>query len=124
MSDRENGHIVAMGGLDADEGGRRLCDFPLSLCDRADPIVGVLSTPSGDNPAWDEPFRNLFSRPCALELFTVFRDGPCDFTRLRDCDVVFVPGGNTVAALAVWRAYDVDRILRDVWQSGGILAGW
>ena len=37
---------------------------------------------------------------------------------------MFVPGGNTVAALAVWRAYSVEHTLRAVWESGGILAGW
>jgi dipeptidase E len=119
------GQIVAIGGVDVvSDTGRHICDYPLSLCGKPEPRIGVLSTPSGDNPAWDEPFRKLFSRPCEFEYFTFFREPLSDFTRLRDCDIVFVPGGNTVAALAVWRAYGVHDILREVWQAGGILTGW
>jgi dipeptidase E len=37
--------------------------------------------------------------------------------------VVYVPGGNTVRALAVWRATGVDVALRDAWEHGTILCG-
>jgi peptidase E len=119
------GQVIALGGVDApSDGAHRICDYPLAVSGRDEPLLGVLSTPSGDNPAWDEPFRNLFNRPCRIEMFTVFRDSICDFERLRDCDIVFVPGGNTVAAIAVWRAYGVDELLRELWEGGAILAGW
>jgi peptidase E len=38
-------------------------------------------------------------------------------------DVVYVGGGNTVNLLAVWRAQGVDRILREAWERGVVLAG-
>ena len=39
-------------------------------------------------------------------------------------DVIFVCGGNTANMLAVWRAHGFDRILREAWESGVVLAGW
>jgi peptidase E len=119
------GQVIALGGVDAPSvDARRICDYPLAVSGCDEPSVGVLTTPCGDNPVWDEPFRGLFSQPCRIEPFTVFRDGVCDFEGLRRCDIVFVPGGNTVAALAVWRAYGVDELLRELWREGAILAGW
>jgi dipeptidase E len=39
-------------------------------------------------------------------------------------DVVFVTGGNTANALAVWRTHGFDRALREAWEDGVLLSGW
>jgi peptidase E len=39
-------------------------------------------------------------------------------------DLILVPGGNTANALAIWRVHGFDRILREAWQNGVLLAGW
>jgi dipeptidase E len=39
-------------------------------------------------------------------------------------DVVLVGGGSTANMLAVWRVHGFDRILREAWESGVVLAGW
>jgi peptidase E len=39
-------------------------------------------------------------------------------------DVIFVTGGNTANALAIWRTHGFDEILREAWQAGVVLAGW
>jgi peptidase E len=44
--------------------------------------------------------------------------------RVAAADVVYVNGGNTANALAIWRVHGVDRALREVWQRGGVLGGW
>ena len=38
-------------------------------------------------------------------------------------DVVFVGGGNTANMLAIWRVHGFDRILREAWEQGVVLAG-
>jgi peptidase E len=38
-------------------------------------------------------------------------------------DVIWVSGGSVVNLLAVWRAHRLDGLLREVWQSGVVLAG-
>jgi peptidase E len=44
--------------------------------------------------------------------------------RVAAVDVVYVNGGNTANALALWRLHGVDRALREVWERGGVLGGW
>jgi dipeptidase E len=39
-------------------------------------------------------------------------------------DVIVVAGGNTANMLAVWRVHGFDRVLREAWESGVVLAGW
>jgi peptidase E len=44
-----------------------------------------------------------------------------DFVRQQD--IFYVGGGNTVHLLALWRAHGLDRLLRDAWLGGTILCG-
>ncbi len=44
--------------------------------------------------------------------------------RALDHDVILVAGGNTANALAVWRTYGFDDILREAWLEGILLTGW
>lgn len=39
-------------------------------------------------------------------------------------DVILVCGGNTANMLAVWRTHGFDRVLREAWEAGVVLAGW
>ena len=39
-------------------------------------------------------------------------------------DVILVCGGSTANMLAVWRVHGFDRILREAWETGVVLAGW
>jgi peptidase E len=42
---------------------------------------------------------------------------------LLEQDVIYVSGGNTANALAIWRAHGVDVALREAWESGIVLCG-
>jgi dipeptidase E len=39
-------------------------------------------------------------------------------------DAIYVAGGNTANALAIWRAHGLDAVLREAWQRGILLCGW
>jgi peptidase E len=39
-------------------------------------------------------------------------------------DVIYVSGGSTANALAIWRAHGFDEILREAWEAGIVLTGW
>ncbi len=39
-------------------------------------------------------------------------------------DAIYVSGGNTANALAVWRVHGFDTILREAWENGILLCGW
>jgi dipeptidase E len=39
-------------------------------------------------------------------------------------DAIYVSGGNTANALAVWRAHGFDALLREAWVRGVLMCGW
>jgi dipeptidase E len=39
-------------------------------------------------------------------------------------DAVYVSGGNTANALAIWRVHGFDAVLREAWERGVLLCGW
>ena len=39
-------------------------------------------------------------------------------------DAIYVSGGNTANALAVWRVHGFDAVLLEAWESGILLCGW
>ena len=39
-------------------------------------------------------------------------------------DVIFVSGGNTANALAVWRVHGFDELVREAWEGGALLCGF
>jgi dipeptidase E len=43
--------------------------------------------------------------------------------RLLQQDLIYVSGGNTANALAIWRAHGVDVALREAWERGVVLCG-
>lgn len=120
-----SGHIVAMGGGGFYADPRSpLDDFVLSLSASRRPRICLVPTPSGDSDrgiaAFFEAFSGRDCEPSCLRLFGV----PDDPVRqLSSQDVIYVCGGNTANALAIWRVHGVDVALRQAWDQGAVLAG-
>jgi peptidase E len=102
-----------------------LDDYTLALTGTRRPRVCFLPTPSGDSEGYIERFFGAFppSRARADVLRLFIRDGRDPARVIQSQDVIYVSGGNTANALAVWRVHGVDRLLRRFWESGGILTG-
>ncbi|HXG76112.1 MAG TPA: peptidase E [Gaiellaceae bacterium] len=119
------GHVVAMGGGGFLAEPRSLLDdFLLSLSPAPRPRVCFLPTPAGDADRVVAAFFEAFSarncEPSVLRLFGVpERPAEC----LADQDVIYVSGGNTANALALWRLHGVDEALRAAWERGAVLGG-
>jgi len=119
-------HIVAMGGggfsMEADN--PRLDDFILGLSGATRPTVCFLPTPAGDDPRFVGMFHRAFrGRATTTAAITFSRADRPVADLLAEADVIYVPGGNTVNALAVWRAQGLDASLRAAWERGAVLAG-
>ena len=115
-----------MGGLSwEDEELRPLTDYWLDLTGRDRPRVLVVPTAVADDA---QPTLTLVSQladraePSYLPFF------PWPPANLRELalgqDAIYVSGGNTANALAIWRVHGFDAILREAWQQGVVLAGW
>jgi peptidase E len=108
-----------------------LDDYVLSLAKHQPARVCFLPTASGDSPSYVARFYRALSGRClASDLTLIDSDLPrrpsstSDIQAfVRDQDVFYVGGGNTVHLLALWRAHGLDRLLRDAWMNGAILCG-
>jgi peptidase E len=86
--------------------------------------VCFLPTPAGDSDRLIAAFFGAFAgrecEPSSLRLFGV-PERPVE--QLAAQDVVYVSGGNTANALAIWRLHGVDRALHGAWERGAVLGG-
>ncbi len=130
------GSIAAGGSIVAIGGGGFLMDdtrllqerYLLSLLPsgRGSPRVLYLGTAAGDGERAQlrflQSFLALGCRPATLPFFPY--DMKRDYAQaVREADLVYVGGGNTVAMLAVWREFGFDAVLREAWQAGTLFAG-
>ena len=98
----------------------RFDDYVLEL---GGPKVCFVPTPSGDVP----PIRFYESFAHRAEATHVsFNPWPrADLVEhVLSRDAIYVSGGNTANALAIWRIHGFDAVLREAWQRGILLCGW
>ena len=125
--------ILAIGG-----GGFLMEDTPspvdryiARLTGRDRPRVCFISTPSGDSVESIEKFYAAFeSLGCEAAHLAFFRKpfraslSLASFAELvLTQDAIFVGGGNTKSALAVWREWGLDRVLAEARRRGILLSG-
>jgi dipeptidase E len=110
-----------------------LDDFILSRARRARPRICFLPTASGDSAAYVVRFYRAFAaRDCiATDLMLI---GAGNLPRQPEAsadlaafvaaqDIIYVGGGNTANALAMWRVHGLDKALRCAWDAGTVLCG-
>jgi dipeptidase E len=120
------GTIVAMGGISwEDEERLPLEDYWLGLTGAERPRVLVVPTAVGDAV---EPTLSIVEQLYHRAEVSVVRFFPWPPADLRELalgsDAIYVSGGNTANALAIWRVHGFDAILREAWEAGVVLAGW
>jgi peptidase E len=120
------GTIVAMGGISWEDDDRvPLEDYWLGLTGADRPRVLVVPTAVADAA---DPTLALVSQLQDRAQVSFVRFFPWPPDDLRELalgqDAIYVSGGNTANALAIWRVHGFDAILREAWEAGIVLAGW
>ncbi|MBS0326970.1 MAG: peptidase E [Proteobacteria bacterium] len=130
---RASRRILAIGG-----GGFLMEDQPspidrylVQLIDRERPRICVIGTPSGDPPEMIDKFYAAFEPlGCICSHLAFFRKpspGSLPLANFAEPllahDAIFVGGGNTRSALAVWREWGLDAALQEAWLRGVLLSG-
>jgi len=112
-----SGQILAMGGHSP-----RFEDFILEL---AGPRVCFVPTASGD-PDWQlvRFYESFAHRAEASHVSFSPWPRPDLAEHVLAQDAVYVSGGNTANALAIWRIHGFDAVLHEAWQRGVLLCGW
>jgi dipeptidase E len=117
---------VAIGGLSwVDEERRKLEDYFLGLAGGGRPRVLFVPTAVADDAeATLRVYEQLGDRAHVSHL-SFFPWPPAGLRELVLAqDVIYVSGGSTANALAIWRAHRFDTILREAWEAGIVLTGW
>jgi peptidase E len=101
-----------------------LDDLLLALAPAERPRVCFVPTPSGDSDRGIAAFFEAFSkRDCELSCLHLFGTPDDPVRHLSTQDVIYVCGGNTANALAIWRVHGIDVALREAWERGAVLGG-
>jgi peptidase E len=120
-------HIIAMGGggFSMEPDNLALDRYVLNQTTERIPKICFLPTATGDSDRYILNFYKAFStlecRPSYLSLFQPPTTDLEDY--VLEKDVLYVGGGNTRSMLALWREWEMDKILRKAYDAGIILAG-
>jgi len=123
----ERNAIFAISSMPRNGGIRLLKQF-LSLTSKPKPKLLLIPTAVGDDPRWiDFWAKQLVPQvDCEFEALRLFGDSTnmkAHEPRIMNADAIFVAGGNTLNALAVWKAQGIDVALRAAWEKGIVLGG-
>ena len=115
--------FVTGGGYDA-----ATIKYLIQLTGKENPKICFLPTPVGDNELyikkWFEIAKTLPLQPFAQKIFIGSSEQDISFEEtLLQMDAILVTGGNTLNAIALWKAHGIDAILRKAWEKGIVLSG-
>lgn len=119
--------IIAMGGggFSMEPDNLALDRYVLAQAGAERPRVCFLAQASNEDPGYIvrfyRAFNGLHCKPDHLSLFKPHTADIEDF--LMRQDVIYVSGGNTKSMLALWREWELDRILRKAADNGTVLTG-
>lgn len=122
---------IGGGGFLMEDGLSPVDDYILKLTGKSNPKICFLPTPAGDRELFLAKFYAAYGqrkcRPSHLTFFSPISAGKIAVkemqSQLLKKDAIFVSGGNTKAALAVWREFGIDVALRKALEAGVVLSG-
>jgi dipeptidase E len=117
--------IIAIGGGAFSKKESSLVPYILQQSGKTNPKVCFLPQASGENKEYIVRFFDVFLDYNARTSWISFF-GTVEQTwheHLLNQDIIFVGGGNTRSMLALWREWGVDKILRQAYEKGIVLAG-
>ena len=119
--------IIAIGGggFTDPEKDYKLERYLLSLISKESPNVCFLPQASNESNEYIvkfyESFTAMKAKPSWISLFG--RVEPTWKDLLMEQDLIYVGGGNTRSMLALWKEWGMDKVLKEAYQQGTILAG-
>ena len=119
--------IIAMGGggFSMEPDNPLLDLYILNQVDKVKPKICFIPTASGDADNYIKRFYDFFSeQDCYPSHLSLFSPPTRDLEHfILQQDIIYVGGGNTKNLLALWKEWDLDKILKKAWNEGVILAG-
>ena len=114
------GRILAIGGFSL---GTAFDELVLELA--GGPRILFVPTAAGSPETMLAAFHDSFAERAETSHVVFSPWAPKELRELvLGQDAIYVSGGNTANALAVWRVHGFDTILREAWENGILLCGW
>jgi dipeptidase E len=131
QSPAQAGQIIAMGGggFSMEPENPLLDLYVLEQSGKSKPAICFVP-PSGEASDYIVRFYSAFTKfNCRPTHLSLFQPPTADLESfILEKDIIYVGGGNTRSMLALWREWELDRILRHAWTNGvllcGLSAGW
>ena len=123
---QERRQIIALGGggFSMEPENLALDVYILQQAAKPNPKVCFVPTATGDAVRYVANFYRAYRQlQCVPSHLPFFERTPELRSLVFDQDVIYVGGGNTKSMLAVWREWEFDKILREAWERGVVLAG-
>lgn len=123
------GKLVSIGGGSMAAGATLPIDREIvRAADAKRPSALFIPTASGDPADYCEGFAAIYGGKlgCRVETLLLYRDRPTKSAmqrRIREAELIYVGGGNTLRMMRFWRRLGVDRMLVQAWKRGAVLCG-
>jgi dipeptidase E len=121
--------IVAIGGGDIRTRGTAEIDREIiRLSGRKNPSVLFIPTASYDSARYWEHVKEYFGKflNCSTDVLLLI-SGRLTNGQIRkkilSADIIYVGGGNTLYMMRLWRRHGVDKLLKQAYENGTVLAG-
>ena len=119
-------NIVAIGGggFGRSLGSLEIEKYIISLISKKRPKICFIPTASGDSSLYKLNFYRAFSKlDCITSHIDFFSRTENLEKKVLNQDIIYVGGGNTKSMLAVWKEWNLHKILRDAYQKGIVMSG-
>ena len=121
-----DGHIVAIGGggFGRNPNEAIIENYILNLSDSKNPNITFFPTASAENSDYIVNFYTAFSNlNCNAKHISLFKNTPNLESIVNESDIIYIGGGNTKSMLAVFREWNLDKLLLKAYKEGKVLAG-
>jgi len=120
------GQIIAIGGggFGRSVHNTKIDKYILEQCSLERPNVCFIPTASAEDKAYTVNFYSVYSKlNCNPIHINFFQRTPRLDSIINKQNIIFVGGGNTKSMLAVWREWNLDKLLLKAYNRGAILCG-
>ena len=122
----EKSQIIAIGGGGFGRNYRhnKIEKYILEQSNKEIPNILFIPTASAEDKSYIVNFYSCFSKlKCMPSHLTFFQRTPRLDGLINQADIIYVGGGNTKSMLAVWREWELDKLLLKAYKNGKILCG-
>jgi aminopeptidase N len=118
--------IIAIGGggFGRNPGDGVIEQYILDQIGKEKPNICFIPTATGDNEAYKVNYYSTFSKlDCNPIHLDFFKRTPDLEQLIPQQDAIFVGGGNTKSMLAVWKDWNLDKLLKEAYEKGVVMSG-